>query len=155
MGKRGARGTSKQAVPSALNAASSPEGPWLSQLDASGSEGSEPYSESESGVTASDVEDSGDRGDAAPLSRRIGSSQDGGASVDSDGASSDEELDAAVVDVLQHADPIVMPPQTDAAAAEDALCVLLSCWTLRCTSAGYTPLCQHGATHKGDDGTQG
>ena len=134
MGKRGARGNSKQMGPAALNAASSPDAPWLSQLDASGSEGSEPYSESETELSGSDLEDGSDRAGAAPLSRKLGNGRNGGVGGDSDGVSSHDELGAAVVDVLQHSDPVVMTPQTDAATAEDAPCALLFMSNLHCTA---------------------
>ena len=126
MGKRGLRGNSKGTNPSAQNAASSPNAPWLVQRDASGSEGSEPCSESEIELSGSDSEDSSDRADAAPFSRSLGNGLSGGAGGDSDGVSSDDELDAAVVDVLQHTEPVVTTPQTDAGAADDAACALLS-----------------------------
>jgi hypothetical protein len=127
MGKRGARGNSKQTDPSSLDAASFPDAPWLLQRDASGSEGSEPYSESETELSGSDSDGSSDRADAAPFSRSLVNALDGGgAGGDSDGVSSDDELDAAVVDVLQHTEPVVTTPQTDAGAANDAQCAPLS-----------------------------
>ena len=118
MGKRAARGTSKE--PDSTSAeAGSPHAPWLNQLDAPDSDSGEgsPY-DSEAELSGSEAEDSSDGDDDAPLGRGAGSFHDDGRN----GVSSDDDFDTAVVDVLQHADPLVESPQTDAAVGEDAPC---------------------------------
>ena len=122
MRKRVARGSSKE--PDSTNADASPNTPWLAQLEPSDSESGEAsYDDSETEVSGSDVEDSSDGGGRAPLSRRSGSSRDGAGG----GVSSDDDFDTAVVDVLQHADPLVESPQTDAAVGRDGPCVQRLC----------------------------
>ena len=124
MGKRAARGNAKEPDSTTADAAS-PPAPWLTQLDPADSESGEdsPY-DSEAELTGSDAEeDSSDGDDRAPLDRRTGSFLEDG----QNGVSSDDDFDTAVVDVLQHADPLVESPQTDAAVGEDGPCAPLCC----------------------------
>ena len=120
MGKRAAQGSAKESDGTSADAGS-PHAPWLTQLDPSDSEsgGASPY-DSEADLSGSEAEDSSDGDGRAPLGRRAGSRFDDGRN----GVSSDDDFDTAVVDVLQHADPLVESPQTDAAVGDDGPCAL-------------------------------
>ena len=126
MGKRAARGNAKE--PDSITAdAAAPPAPWLTQLDPADSESGEdsPY-DSEAELSGSDAEeDSSGEDDRAPVDRRAGSFLDDARN----GVSSDDDFDTAVVDVLQHADPLVESPQTDAAVGEDGPCAPHCCYS--------------------------